>query len=121
MMGGGGGVMLEMVNKVRENLTRLPSRQTGNSKFMDKKRPKHTYKQSSQKLIIKDISENELNDVISKIRINAKKEKRKQMLIILPLTLLTTILILIVIFWVLACFFEWYFSGGREYLKPWRP
>ena len=120
MMGGGGGVMLDMVNKVRENLARLPSRQTRNSKFMEKKRPKHTYKQSAQKLVFKDISENELNDVISKIKINAKKEKRKQMLIILPLTLLITILILISIFWVLGQFFEWYLSGGREYLKPWR-
>ena len=101
----GGGVMLDMVNKVRENLARLPSRQTGNSKFMEKKRPKHSYSQSGQKLIVKDISENELNEVISKIRINAKKEKRKQMLIILPLNLLITILILIVIFWGIRSFF----------------
>jgi len=113
----GAGFMLDMVVKVRENLSALPSRKNDSSKFLEKKRFKYNNVQNGQKLIRKEISENELNKVINNLKLSAKKEKRKQNMLILPLKILISVLILLVILFALGQLSEWYLSGGKEYLR----
>ena len=92
--------MLDMVVKVRENLAMLPSKQP---KFKEGRRPNYTYNNKKvSKLKFKEVSEEELAEVICKIRQDAKKE-RKNRVIILILSILT----LIVILFVLEHFFRW--------------
>ena len=117
----GAGHMQDMVFKVRENLSRLPSKQPKfkegrRPKFMEGRRPKYPYKQNGQKLKDKVISENELAEVISKIRHDAQEEKRERRLKF-SLTILIAILILIVILFLFGLLLEWYWSVGKDLLR----
>ena len=85
---GGAGCMLDMVIKVKQNLSMLPSNQP---KFKESKRAKYTYKTGS-KLQFKEISEEELAKVISKIRQDAKKEHKKEVFISVILILSLTMM-----------------------------
>jgi len=105
----GGGFMQDMVVKSKENLSRLPSNKKGQrQKFMESKRPKCPYKQNSQKLEYKKLSESELEEVINRIRLDAQKERRKRMLF-LPVKILITILMFIVFILLVKKFCMWYF------------
>ena len=98
----GGGFMQDMANKVKENLAMLPSRKP---KYMEGRRPKYTYTQNGQKLKFKELSESELEEVICRIRLEAREESRKRKLI-LPVA----ILIFIVFLFVLDLFLRWILS-----------
>ena len=110
----GGGFMLDMMNKVKENLAMLPSRQP---KYMEGRRPKYTWKQNGRKLNFKEVSKSELEEVIGKIKLNTQEEKRKHKLLIAPLTILIAILILVVVLFVFDLLLEWYWSSGNNYIK----
>ena len=110
----GGGFMLDMAKKVKENLAMLPSRQP---KYMEGRRPKYTWKLNGRKLKSKEVSESELEEIIGKIKLDAREEKRKHKLLIMPLTILIAILILVVIFFLFDMLLDWYWSTGSNYLR----
>ena len=116
-MTGGFGFIWDMMDKMKENLSRLPSKQPKfklGSKFMEGRIPEKT--RQNRKLKVKEISESELAEVISKIRLDMQEERRRQQFL-LPLIILIVILILIVIFILFCQLLEWYLSGGKEYLR----
>ena len=118
-MVGGWGHILHMVETMKENLSRLPSKQPKfklGSKFMEGRLPEKT--RQNRKLIVKEISETELAEIISNIRLDAQEERRRQRQLILPLCILIVTLIIIVILIVISQLVEWYWSGGKEYLLP---
>ncbi len=101
----GGGFMLDMMIKVKQNLAMLPSRQ---SKFKEGRRPEYTYKnQIARKFKFKEVSEGELDEVICQIRLDAREERRKRKLI-LPLSILAVIVIL----FILELIFRWIWHVG---------
>ena len=115
----GAGFMQDMVDKVKENLARLPSKQPKNKlgrKFMEGWLPENTHQQNGQKVKIKKLSESELDEVINKIRLELQEERRKWRLI-LPFIILISILILILILIVFGQLLDWYWSTGKDYLR----
>ena len=120
MIGGWGNIQA-MVDTMKENLSRLPSKKPKykiGSKFMEGRRDLNKpIRQNDQKLKVKEISESKLAEVISKIRLEAQEERRRERQLILPLCILTGILILIVILFVFEQLLEWYCSGGKDYLR----
>ena len=118
---GGWGHIQAMVDTMKENLSRLPSKKPKykiGSKFMEGRRDLNKpNRQNGQKLKIKEISESELAEVINKIKLDVQEEKRRQRQLILPLCILIAILILIVILIVFGQLLEWYWSDGKEYLR----
>jgi hypothetical protein len=118
MIGGWGNIQW-MVDTMKENLSRLPSKKPKNklgNKFMEGRLPEKTRK-NSQKLKVKENSESELQNVIDKIRLDEQEERRKWKYLKLPLIILVTSLILIIILIVFSQLLEWYWSGGKEYLR----
>ena len=72
--------MLDMAIKVKQNLAMLPSKQP---KFKEWRRPKYTYRSYPEsKLKSKEVSEKELAEVISQIRCDAKKDRKKRVLVL---------------------------------------
>ena len=115
---GGAGFMWDMVEKVKENLSRLPSKQPKNklgSKFMKGWLPEKT-KRNGQKLKDKKISESELAEVMSKIRFDAQQEKRRRRLLLAIIFLIVTLVVIAIII-VFVKYMEWYWSGGRHYFQ----
>jgi predicted nucleic acid-binding Zn ribbon protein len=115
---GGWGHILHMVETMKENLSRLPSKQRKfklGSKFREGWLPEKT--RQNRKLKVKEISESELAEVISNIRLEIQEERRRQRQLILPLCILIAALILIIILIVFSQLLEWYWSGGKEYLR----
>ena len=109
----GAGFMQDMVDKNRENLAKLPSKQnqkyTFGRKFMQGRTLIVNHKQNSQKIKVKEISESKLEEVISRIKLDAQKERRKRRLLI-PLIILISILILIMTYLLFAKYLEWAFA-----------
>jgi hypothetical protein len=97
-MMGGAGCMLDMVIKVKQNLSMLPSNQP---KFKESRRAQYTYKTGS-KLQFKEVSQKELEEVICKIRLEAKKERKRQILV--------SVLVLIITLFVFGLFLWWFLS-----------
>ena len=103
----GAGFMQDTVDKMKK----LPSRQSkfkSGSKFMRECQPKNTHRQNGRELKVKEISENEVKEVINRIRLEEQKERRKQRILI-PLYALISILIFIVTLLVIKQFLKWYF------------
>ena len=115
-----GGFLHDMVDKLNENRANLPSKKPKfklGSKFMEGRlSAKHASKQNARKPKVKEISESELEEVISEIKHDAQEEKRKWRLLILPLTILISVLILIVCLLVFEQLLEWYRSN-KDYLR----
>ena len=118
----GVGFIQDMIDKVKENLARLPSKQSKfmkrwQTKFMEGRQPENTYKQNVRKVNVKEVSKSELEDVIDKIKLDAQEEKRKWKHLTLPLIILISILILIVIIFVFEWLLNWYWTVGKEYME----
>jgi hypothetical protein len=103
----GGGFIQSMTNTEKRNRAILPSQRT---KFMEDKKIKYSRGKKDKALKFKKISENELEEAVYKIKIDAQKEKRKLRILILFLVTITAILILIFAFYVLL---NWDWSSSN--------
>jgi hypothetical protein len=104
----GSGFLYDTVDKMKK----LPARQSkfqSGGKFKKGLHSQSACKQNGQKIKVKEISERELEEVISKIRLDAQEEKRKQRIVFLVSTLIV-ILLLILFFIVFGPFIMWHFS-----------
>jgi hypothetical protein len=91
------GFIYDTVDKMKK----LPTRESkfkSSGKFKSGLQPRNTCNQNIRKLKVKKISESELEEVISKIRLDAQREKRKRRVLLLLLVILAAILMLCFIF-----------------------
>ena len=106
----GSGFMMNTV----DNMKKLPSKKSkfkSGGKFMKDLQPQKTHKHNGGKLEVKEISKSELEEVLSSIRLDEQKERRKLRLR-LPLYTLIAIFIFIVTLVAIKQFLLWYFPSG---------
>jgi hypothetical protein len=105
MAGGGAGHMLDMIHKVRENLSMLPSKK---DKFKKHGKESFSIAPPSEKYKFRKVSGNDLEKALSKIKEDTEKE-RKRRIIGSVVSGIITLLILILI----LQYIDRTFSSGR--------
>ncbi|MDR2038184.1 MAG: hypothetical protein LBQ60_09695 [Bacteroidales bacterium] len=89
----GAGHMLDMIHKVKQNLSMLPSKR---SKFKEHGKKSFSIAPKNAPVYHKNISKEELDIILSEIQNKALKEKKKKLLISIVSGLFSLLLFLLV-------------------------